>query len=187
MNTIITSKEIILSASKELVQEAGMTSLNIREVAKKCDISVGSVYNYFKSKDDLIIATIESIWAEILELEEGDYSKESFETAVKHFFDSALLGSEKYSFFLDAHSMSMMNANKSKGREVMNRFFGKIIRGMVTSLERDPLVKSDAFSEDFTKEAFVGFVFSNIMTLIMNRKTSCDFLLTVIRRTIYIS
>ena len=73
-----------------------------------------------------------------------------------------------------------------RSREVMNRFFGQIIRGMVASIERDPLVKPDAFSEDFTKEAFVGFVFSNIMTLIMNRKTSCDFLLKVIRRTIYI-
>ena len=187
MNKIITSKEIILSASKELVRESGLTSLNIRDIAQKCDISVGSVYNYFTSKDDLIFSTVESIWIEILELEKVDYGKQSFETAVKHFFNSALLGSEKYSFFLDEHSINLMRTNKSKGRDVMNRFFGQIIRGMVTSLNQDLRVKPDAFSEDFTKEEFVGFVFSNIMSLVMKRANSCDFLLKVIQRTIYIA
>lgn len=186
MNKIITSKEIILSESKELVRELGMTSLNIRDVAQKCGISVGSVYNYFTSKDDLIIATVESIWTEILEVEKVDYSKLSFEASVEHFFKSALLGSEKYSFFLDAHSMSLINTNKSKGRDVMNRFFGQITRGMVASLNQDPRVKTDAFSEDFTKEDFVLFIFSNIMNLVMKRTKSCDFLLKVIHRTIYI-
>lgn len=186
LNKIITSKEIILSASKELVRESGMSALNIRDVAKKCDISVGSVYNYFPSKDDLIIATVESIWLEILAFEQGDFSKQSFEDAVKHFFESVLRGSESYSFFLDIHAMNVMGTNKSKGREVMNRFFGHVIRGMVISLEHDPKVSVDAFSEDFTKEAFVGFVFSNIMSLVMNRKTSCEMLLKVIHRTIYV-
>ncbi|MDD4781161.1 MAG: TetR/AcrR family transcriptional regulator [Tissierellia bacterium] len=36
--------------------------LNMKDVAHKCGISVGSVYNYFQSKGDLIVATIESIW-----------------------------------------------------------------------------------------------------------------------------
>ncbi len=185
MNKTITSREIILAASKELVKESGMLSLNIRDVAKKCDISVGSVYNYFPSKDDLSIATVEAIWMEILGVEGVSCTCSDFQVGVKHFFESVLKGSKDYSFFLDVHAMNLMDASKSKGREVMNRFFGSVMRGFIDILDKDPKVRPDAFNEDFTKEAFVGFVFSNIISMVMNRRTSCAFLLKIIDRTIY--
>ena len=66
MNKIITSEEAILSACREFVAESGLQSINIRDVAKKCGVSIGSIYNYFPTKSDLIVATIESIWKEIM-------------------------------------------------------------------------------------------------------------------------
>ena len=65
MNTVVTSKEIILEASKKLIREEGLNSINIRSVASACGVSVGSIYNYFDSKSELVAATVESIWSEI--------------------------------------------------------------------------------------------------------------------------
>ena len=39
--------------------------ISIRSVAAACGVSVGSIYNYFQSKTDLVAATVESIWADI--------------------------------------------------------------------------------------------------------------------------
>ena len=65
MNTIITSKEDILKTSRELIREQGWSAVNIRSVAAACGVSVGSIYNYFDSKADLVGETVESVWCQI--------------------------------------------------------------------------------------------------------------------------
>ena len=67
MNKAVTSKEDILSVSKEMVAQCGIQAINMRNVAKECGVAVGSVYNYFPSKNDLIIAVIDVIWKEIIQ------------------------------------------------------------------------------------------------------------------------
>ena len=61
----VTSDKAILQASRTLLQEQGWTALNIRSVAAACGVSVGSIYNRFGSKSQLVAATVESIWQEI--------------------------------------------------------------------------------------------------------------------------
>lgn len=65
MNTVVTSKEQILKASRELIQRQGWSAVNIRSVAAACGVSVGSIYNYFDSKAALVGAAVESVWCEI--------------------------------------------------------------------------------------------------------------------------
>ena len=65
MNTIVTSKEEILKNSRELIREKGWAAVGIRSVASACGVSVGSIYNYYDSKAELISATVESVWCEI--------------------------------------------------------------------------------------------------------------------------
>lgn len=65
MNTAVTSKEQILSASRELIRTQGWTSFNIRGVATTCHVSAGSIYNYFDSKSHLIEEIVESVWREV--------------------------------------------------------------------------------------------------------------------------
>ena len=65
MNTIVTSREEILKASRELIRQEGWSAISIRSVAAACGVSVGSIYNYFDSKTELVSATVESVWEEI--------------------------------------------------------------------------------------------------------------------------
>ena len=43
MNTVVTSKEEILKASRSLIQREGWDAINIRSVAAACGVSVGSI------------------------------------------------------------------------------------------------------------------------------------------------
>ena len=52
-------QEAILNAILDVAAERGPTSLNIKQVAKRAGVSVGSLYNYFGSRDGLLVFAIE--------------------------------------------------------------------------------------------------------------------------------
>ena len=59
MNTVVTSREAILEECRKIVMEQGISAVNMRSVAAACGVAVGSIYNYFPSKTDLIGAAVE--------------------------------------------------------------------------------------------------------------------------------
>lgn len=62
MNKVITSREELLAASKSIAAGQGLAALNMRAVAAAANVAVGSVYNYFPSKAELVTATVQDIW-----------------------------------------------------------------------------------------------------------------------------
>lgn len=50
-------KKKILDSTNSLIINQGMENLSISRVAKQSGISVGTIYIYFKDKDDLIYQT----------------------------------------------------------------------------------------------------------------------------------
>ena len=67
MNKVVTSKEEILQTSRKLIQKKGWAAVSIRSVASACNVSTGSIYNYFDSKTDLVGATIEKPAPKLIE------------------------------------------------------------------------------------------------------------------------
>ena len=78
MNTVITSKESILKVSRELIANQGWAAINIRTVAAANGVSVGSIYNYFASKSDLVSATVESVWHDIFHFSQNEGAYNGF-------------------------------------------------------------------------------------------------------------
>lgn len=52
----------LIEEARRQVAQVGYNALNIREVAKNCGIGVGTVYNYFPSKDALIAGFLLEDW-----------------------------------------------------------------------------------------------------------------------------
>ncbi|GAB1477251.1 hypothetical protein MASR2M70_20890 [Bacillota bacterium] len=185
MNKTITSQDAILNAGNEIVLEFGLQGLNIRDVARKCGVSVGSIYNYFPTKSDLIIATIESIWKDIMHDYKSCLVQQSFIGNIESLFNNIQKEFGGNTSFFIAHSMSVATIDRHKGRESMNKHLSHMKSGLLAALNADSKVREDSFSPAFTKEDFVDFVFSNLITLLMKQTKSCNFLLEVIRRIIY--
>ena len=55
-------REILLKEAKKQVFEKGYSSLTIRSVASACGIGIGTVYNYFESKDALVAGFMLEDW-----------------------------------------------------------------------------------------------------------------------------
>ena len=61
-------KEAILKEAKKILVHDGIQALNIRDIAKRCNIGTGTFYNYFATKNDLVLAVFRQDWQLVNEL-----------------------------------------------------------------------------------------------------------------------
>ena len=55
-------KEDILSTAREMIIVEGLKKISIRQIASRCNISTGTIYNYFNSKQDIIVSVAWQEW-----------------------------------------------------------------------------------------------------------------------------
>ncbi len=186
MNTTVTSKKEILNASRTLLQKQGWAALNIRTVATECNISVGSIYNYFQNKSDLIAATVESIWHDIFHFPESPSAFKDFIECVEWIFASLKKGEEIYPGFFSFHSMIFVNEDKENGQQLMSESWRHISENLYQILLCDSKVCREVFDEEFTPLKFVEIIFSLIIAAMMRHDYDCSGIIGMIRRTIYL-
>ena len=185
MNTVVTSKEAILAASRELIRSRGWPAVSIRSVAGACGVSVGSIYNYFDSKADLVSATVESVWCDIFRLpEQGEVFRDTL-ACVSWIYQRMEYGCQQYPGFFTLHSVGFLGMEKSNGRQRMKQTWRHILEGLCTVLKRDAKVRPDTFDRKFTAEKFADILFSLFLSAILRGDYNPDPVLELIRRAVY--
>lgn len=53
--------EALIAAGQAVMGEKGIDAATMQEIAERADVGAGTVYGYFKSKDELAIAVLESL------------------------------------------------------------------------------------------------------------------------------
>lgn len=185
MNNVVTSKEAILNISRQLIQQQGCTAINIRNVASACGVSVGSIYNYFNSKSDLIAAAIESVWYDIFHFPDNIDKSISFSECVRVVFNNIQKGSEKYPGFFTLHSMSFLSNDKTNGQELMAKSWEHIQTVLYSFLSNDKNIRADAFNEILTPQKFTDIIFSLVVSAIIQQNYDCNAILEMIKKTLY--
>lgn len=185
MNITSISREKILEESEKIVIEEGLSAVSIRKVASLCDVSVGTIYNYFDSKSDLVLALIENTWREIFHTAEDTPMFDSFSECVDFIFKSVEKGVIEYKNFFDFHSMSQAADNKEKSKKMMEKYFTHIKKQLLFTLENDEKVREDSFNNEFTRESFVEIIFSMLTSELMNKTSNSNQIVEIVKRSIY--
>lgn len=87
----------ILKAACDELFEKGYTNMTMRSVAAKCDIAVGTVYNYYNSKDVLVAKVMLIDWNIIIdEICLECASSTNIHQGFKYMYDGVLKFVEKY-------------------------------------------------------------------------------------------
>ncbi|MDV4150573.1 TetR/AcrR family transcriptional regulator, partial [Clostridium sp. AL.422] len=60
-------RETILKEGYALLENKGYKNFSMRELANKCDIGLGTVYNYFENKSSLVREIFIDTWIKIIE------------------------------------------------------------------------------------------------------------------------
>ena len=184
MNKTIMSKDAILLKIREIVARDGLNALSIRALAKELGCSVGTIYYYFQSKDELITSAIESVWEDIFRIDESMIYT-SFTDYMKDIVFHILSGIKKYPNFFTLHSIMLQTDGKQKAKSSMATYMSMLKERMLEVLSRDEKLRSDAFTDEYSKEDFLSFIMSNIMSLIIDPSYSKDFFIKSLERILY--
>lgn len=59
------NRDALIAAAREIMSEKGVAAATMLEIAERADVGAGTVYNYFKSKDELAVAVLETLMHEL--------------------------------------------------------------------------------------------------------------------------
>lgn len=185
MNTVITSKEAIMQVCRRIVAEKGLKALNMRLVADECHIALGTLYNYYADKDELVLATVESVWRDIFHADQQCVADVSFSDYVADLYARIRQGAEAYPNFLTGHSISIAGSKRGEAKSAMEHTFAHMKAGMQEVLQADQTVQENTFTSSFSQEKFVDFVLDSMLVLLVQGRPDCAVLQEVICRVIY--
>ena len=143
-------KEQILTEAQRQIAEGGYENMTIRSVASGCGIAVGTVYNYFKSKDMLIASFILQDWIQCIEAI-ADQPKENRRNYLEFIHLSLVKFSKKHK-----NVFSSKEAEKSFNLAFSDRH--KQIRDQLSDLIMP--IASRRFTAEFVAEALLCWTMS---------------------------
>lgn len=183
MNHSVTSREDILAVSRTLMARKGWAAVNIRGVAEACGVSVGSIYNYFDSKEDLVGAVVESVWQDIFRHPEDPGVFQDTQACVAWLYRCAARGSRDYPDFFALHAGQFLS--KVQGKQRMQKTWSHMVEQLCAVLRRDRKIRPDAFDDRLSLEQFADVIFSLMLSALVRRDYDPTGVQEIIRRTLY--
>ncbi len=174
-------REHLLACARELLAGEGPGALSIRAIAKSAGVATGTVYNYFSSKEDMLLALTEEYWQDTLSQLRQAVQCEDFPIqveAIYHFLKGRITRSAGL-------LMASLRGAEQDGRQRMQQMQAVLQNYLAELLQKDPKVQSDIWDETFTKEAYLSFVRRNLVMLLGSGAPDIHFFSELIRRTIY--
>ena len=176
MNKTVTSKEEILDKSREIIAEKGVSAINMRTVATQCGIAVGSLYNYFASKSELMSAAVEAVWKDIFQVGTCLENCEDILEYMKTLLESVKNSRDRYPQSFSMHALHITTGEKPEGRRVMEKYFLELKVQMISLLEQDKQIRAGAFTDKMTPEIFVNYIFKLILAVLLENQEEEIFL-----------
>ena len=183
MNTVVTSREEILKTAGDMVKEGTTERISMRGLAKACGISVGSIYNYFPTKNDLMIAVVVELWKEIFCVPLSNIEGESFLGVVESIAERIRKNKGGNQGFWAEHSFAV--GDKEKGHLVMEEYLGHMRGELLDVLVEDKAARRNVWCEGFSAKAFVEFVVDFLVEDLMRGRERSVFLKELILRVVY--
>ena len=81
-----TLRDTLLNLSRQIADAEGIDAVNIRSIAKKAGVATGTVYNYFASKDEILLALTEEYWKQTLHDMKDAIAADSFCEQLREIF-----------------------------------------------------------------------------------------------------
>lgn len=149
-------RELLLEEVRRELEEYGYAKTTVRSVASKCNLGLGTVYNYFPSKDMLVASVIAEDWVK---------AKESFLSLnhegkmerVKDVYDMlSLFIKEHESIFSDPEAEKKYSLVFSERHSIMLREVSNLILPVCDGTE-DP-----EFLSSFISEALLSWIMTDV-------------------------
>ena len=160
-----------------------MGAINIRRLASEANIAVGTVYNYFESKQEVLLALTEAYWQNALEEMRVRITAERFPEQIGQIIHFLRLKMNDCAKIL----MRSLRDDAETAQIRMAAMQRVLKRALVERLDRDTAIRAGVWDKDFTKESFAEFVLINLVMLMQqaDEDEGEGMLLRILERILY--
>ncbi|MBP2025701.1 TetR/AcrR family transcriptional regulator [Peptoniphilus stercorisuis] len=173
MKKLDISEDDLINIGINMAQREGLSNITIRSFAKEADVSVGTVYQFFKDKNTLINKIMNSYWKETLNLEVENIIENS-----RDFLESL---DEIYSLIykksLEFHDFSLNYLMSSKSKPSDNTMDLKLfaLKNKLEKLLNKDINVKEKINLITTDDEFLDFIIDNILSQIKRRNSNLGF------------
>ncbi|MDD2482230.1 MAG: TetR/AcrR family transcriptional regulator [Lutispora sp.] len=179
----INYKDIILAEAKDIAIKQGMAKINIRSVAKNSGIAIGTVYNYFPSKGDLLAAVIEDFWDHAFKnVDWQSFEYSNFYDNLEKLYSILYVYLNKFKenwleqlAFLNTHERVL-------GKKKQNEYFKKIRDKIIYLMDMDESLGQHAWTESVSKAKLAEFTFDNMLVMLRKGEKDMHFFIIVLKK-----
>ena len=93
-------KEKLLTEADRQLRDVGYGAMTIQSIAKGCGVGVGTVYNYFASKDEIVVACVAAAWMKRMDMIRAvaQYSQ-TYDSVIHCIYDQIRAFGVEYEYF----------------------------------------------------------------------------------------
>lgn len=170
--------DLLIAADKILIED-GIDHINIRHLAEKTGIPTGTIYNYFSSKDEILVALTAEYWSQALEeIKWAQFN--TFVELVAHTHQVLSESMKKHGSLIN----KQLSARQSRGVNQIKLMSQQLFDVMLHALNKDTKVTTH-WTDEFSKEKFVDFVVSQILVSLRREQYDMKFCFQVLSYILY--
>ncbi|MDX3926092.1 MAG: TetR/AcrR family transcriptional regulator [Shinella sp.] len=159
----------ILEAATSLFRDQGYDSARIEDIAEMAEVSVGTLYNYYQNKGDILVATVAMEVTEVLEAGERIIAnppldvEEALRTLIDQYYDHSLVYLSK-EMWRTAMAISIQQPETPLSKrytELDERLCAQVVQLVETLQRRGAIIASidaRAFGEVFFNNLNMMFI-----------------------------
>ena len=161
-------REMIISTSRELFAINGFENTKVEDITKAMNISKGSFYTYFKTKEEVLFEVMEKAYIEYEEALSEIDKKQNQKKILKDFFKTRIIMHKKYGNIRET-IIELLSIEKPSTKiiEIKYRFINLSIefikKNIVLKYNRDDI--DIDFTADFIETSVEGYFMRKIKCL----------------------
>ena len=150
-------REQLLTEVKRQILDVGYAETTIRSVASACGVGVGTVYNYFKSKEMLVATFVYEEWKKYL-YEMAELSYEEPKNFLKGIYDALVrFADDNQKLFSDTDAVKLV----SSGSDSRHKMLRDQIASFIFPLCKANDVRDPEFASEFLSESIICWSMEN--------------------------
>ena len=140
-------RERFISEAEQQLIAGGYSTLTIRSVAKACHVAVGTVYNYFSSKEEFVASVLLVKWQQVLQsMNAAAASAQSVESLLRCIYDQLCTFIDQYKvLFHDEAAIAVFSATEGRYHDLLRAQLAKPLQ----------VFCEDEFEAEFVAEALL--------------------------------
>ena len=177
-------RKLILDEAQKILYNEGYSNISIRRLARECNIAVGTIYNYFPSKNDLIVEMMTNFWEGYFDnIDSILNEREDFYENLRNIFEQLSKFIKKFrAVWLnsDIYSSSVEIESGFKRHDI---YIDKLIRIVEKMLIND-YYDGDVNKLKFNSHDLASFIIMNLISMVQEDYCNYDFFEKIIKETL---